>query len=80
MAQLLGEQPDQLAAARRRHAAPDDKGALGGGDHALEVGRVIPPQRGDLRSVDRRADGKVAARQTIRGDAEFSEECSSLAR
>ena len=62
-AQLLAEQADQLAAARRRHGTPLRERGLRGADRPLGLlagGRCDP---GDLLAGDRRAHAKPAIRR-----------------
>ena len=72
--ELLAEQPDELAAARRRHVAPrlerDDRAR----DRGSRVGLARARHAGDLLARDRRADDEVALGDERRVDPEALEQ------
>src|SRR5712692_924384 len=53
LSQLVGKQPHQLAAARRRDLTPGGEGALGERNHAIEVFPAMAADRRDARAVNR---------------------------
>jgi hypothetical protein len=59
-AEFLAEETHELAAARRRNAAPSAKGVGTFGDLGLDRARVVIGDAADLGTVDRRADDPVA--------------------
>ena len=75
-AQLLAEQPHELAAVRARHVAPDRKGVRGAGDRRVGCGGIRAGDARDLLARDRRADDEVAALDLRPLDAEPVEQRS----
>src|SRR5215468_3557943 len=69
-AQLLAEQAYQLAAPGRRHVAPGLEGLLRLGDGGADLRRRPALEAGDLATVDRRMDDKVAGLQLGRVEIE----------
>ena len=73
-AQFLPEEAQQLAAARRRHAAPRPERRGGGADLCLHVGRRIGAQHRELGAVDRRAASEVLSGVRREIDPQFLQE------
>jgi hypothetical protein len=69
-AQRLAEQAHQLAAARRRHAAPPLERRRGARDGAVELVRRRAAQRRQPASIDGRGHGEIAGGQDLRRQAE----------
>ena len=68
-AQLLAEEPHQLAPARCRHLAPGAEGHDALGDHGLDLRGAMGLELGDGAAVDGRMDGEAAAADLGGGQA-----------
>ena len=64
--QLLAEQPNQLAAARRRHISPNGKCRMRLSDLRLERLRGVARDASNLAAVDRGVHRKVPGLERLR--------------
>ncbi len=77
-AQLLAEEPHQLAAPGRRHRAPDEERLLRLADRGLELGRRHCGHARDLGAVDGAARGDAAVGESGLRHAEAAQEIGDL--
>jgi hypothetical protein len=77
-AQLFAEQPDELAAPRRRHQAPGAECFIGAGDLLRDRAPAVGLEPRDLHPVDRRTDDHIAGRQRPDIDAQALQQRTQL--